>query len=56
MGCGESFRFVPGTQYVVFADGDPLATNTCHHTAAAWTEEAKKTLRWLGAKDSRRLQ
>jgi hypothetical protein len=56
MGCGESFRFVPGTQYVVFADGDPLATNTCHHTAAAWTEEAKKTLGWLSTKASRRLQ
>jgi hypothetical protein len=56
MGCGESVRFVPGTEYVVWADGDPLMTNTCHHTAAAWTDEAKKTLRWLGAKASRRLQ
>jgi len=56
LNCGESFRFVPGTQYVVFADGNPLATNTCHHTAAAWTDQAKTTLGWLSTKASRRLQ
>jgi hypothetical protein len=54
--CGESFVFAAGTRYVVFADGDPLMTNTCYHTASAWTDKAKETLRWLSTKESRRLQ
>ena len=52
--CGESFPFAPGTRYVVFADGDPLTTDTCHHTA--WIEKAKEALSWLSTKESQRLQ
>lgn len=52
--CGESFPFAPGTRYVVFADGDPLTTDTCHHTA--WIEKATETIQWLDTKESRRLQ
>ena len=54
VGCPESARFVVGTQYAVFAEGDPLTTNTCHHTG--WVEQAKKTIDWLRRKESRNLQ
>jgi hypothetical protein len=46
--CGEGFRFVVGSRYVVFADGRPLTTDTCHHTALG--ERAQQTLQWLSKK------
>ena len=27
--CGETFHFVMGSRYVVFAEGQPLVTDTC---------------------------
>lgn len=52
--CGEAFRFDVGSRYLVFADGQPLTTNTCHHTAKV--EGAEPTLQWLSTKPSRKVQ
>jgi hypothetical protein len=46
--CMEGFRFVVGSRYVVFADGRPLTTDACHHTALG--ERAQQTLQWLSKK------
>jgi len=51
--CGESFTFVEGSRYVVFASGGPLTTNTCRHTAVA--DVAAETLRWLSNKPSKKV-
>jgi hypothetical protein len=48
MTCGESFTFVVGSRYVVFADGGALETNACHHTAPV--NQAAQTLEWLSHK------
>ena len=60
LSCGESVRFSVGWRYVVFAEGEPLQTNTCHHTApideANASDEAKATLRWLATKPSKQVQ
>jgi hypothetical protein len=50
--CSESFRFVEGSRYVVFAGGAPLSTTTCRHTALA--DAAKETLQWLSRKPSKK--
>ena len=50
--CGEGFRFVVGSRYVVFADGQPLTTDACHHTALG--ERAQQTLQWLSKKPRRK--
>lgn len=54
MSCGEDFRFVVGSRYVVFADGRPLTTNICHHTALL--ERAAETLEWLSHKPQKRVR
>jgi hypothetical protein len=43
--CGEAFHFVVDSRYVVFAEGEPLVTNTCHHTALV--DRAEQTIQWL---------
>jgi hypothetical protein len=48
--CGEAFRFQVGARYVVFADGTPLTTNTCHHTAFVDETVGRETLQWLSKK------
>jgi uncharacterized protein DUF6174 len=47
--CGESFRFQLGSPYVVLAGGEPLTTDTCHHTALV--DGAVETLRWLSTQE-----
>lgn len=49
--CGETFHFTVGFQYVVFADGRPLTTQSCHHTALI--DRSGETLQWLADKPSR---
>ena len=60
LSCGESVRFSVGSRYIVFAEGEPLQTNTCHHTAAIddpnASDEAKATLRWLATKPPKQFQ
>jgi hypothetical protein len=60
LSCGESVRFSVGSRYIVFADGEPLQTNTCHHTTAIddanASDEAKATLRWLATKPPKQFQ
>jgi hypothetical protein len=48
--CSEAFRFHVGAKYIVFADGTPLTTNTCHHTALVDETVARETLQWLSKK------
>jgi hypothetical protein len=48
--CGEAFKFQVGARYVVFADGTPLTTNTCHHTGFVDEGVARQTLEWLSKK------
>jgi hypothetical protein len=48
--CSEAFRFEVGSRYLVFAEGQPLTTDTCHHTAKL--ELAETTLQWLSTKPS----
>ena len=54
MSCGEDFRFVVGSRYVVFADGRPLTTNNCHHTALL--DRAGQSLEWLSHKPQKRVR
>jgi hypothetical protein len=49
--CSESLTFALGARYVVFADGRPLTTDSCHHTALV--ERADATLQWLAENRSR---
>jgi hypothetical protein len=52
--CGEAFHFVIGSRYVVFAEGQPLVTDTCHHTALA--ARAAKTLQWLSKEPRKKAE
>jgi hypothetical protein len=52
--CGEGCHFVMGSRYVVFAEGQPLVTDTCHHTALA--ERAAETLQWLSKKPRKKAE
>jgi hypothetical protein len=47
--CGEGFHFVVDLRYVVFAEGEPLVTHPCHHTALA--DRAEQTIQWLSKED-----
>jgi hypothetical protein len=46
--CDETFQFTVGDEYVVFAAGQPLTTNTCQPTRKV--SDASELLRWLDAK------
>jgi hypothetical protein len=50
--CGETFRFAVGSRYIVFAEGQPFTTDTCHHTATV--DQGARTLHWLSTKPSRK--
>jgi hypothetical protein len=50
--CGESFQFHVGEEYLVFAQGQPLTTNTCQPTRKL--SDATEQLRWLAANAHKR--
>jgi hypothetical protein len=50
--CDETFQFTVGDEYVVFARGKPLTTNTCQPTRKV--SDAKELLRWLAANAHKR--
>ena len=52
--CPEAFRFVVGSRYVVFAEGQPLVTDICHRTALM--DSAKETLQWLSNKPRKKAR
>ena len=52
MTCAESFKFIVGSRYVVFAEGGALETSTCNHTALMG--RAAQTLSWLSHKPRKR--
>ena len=52
--CGEASHFSVGSRYVVFAEGQPLVTDTCHHTALS--ERAAETLQWLSKKSRKKAE
>jgi hypothetical protein len=52
--CSESFRFMVGSKYLVFALGDPLQGNDCAPTAQV--DLAGRTLQWLSDKPHTKLR